>query len=93
MIGAETSYENRQALLATLFRENRYRDITLIQTEYEGEPAIQLQDAKTKRMVGWIPKDCVDDYRETSEMKGVIIYLAYRNYYYMRLFQPMQAVC
>ena len=90
MIGAGASHENRQDLLATLFQDNRYREITLIQTEYEGEPAIQLQDVKTKTIVGWIPKDCVDDYRETAKMVGVIMYHAGRNYYNMSLSQPMK---
>lgn len=90
MIAAGASHENRQQMLETMLEDDRYRDIVLIPTEYEGEPAIQLQDYKTKEIVGWIPKDMVEEYLNVKKLIGRINYHPSRNYYNMSFYAPQR---
>lgn len=68
--------ESRQDILRGL-RES-YRqivDLDLIYTQYEGRAAIKVRERSTKKIVGWIPSDRVEDVME-SRIKHTVGFIS-----------------
>lgn len=58
----EDGGENRQTILKALRKSNRrIVDLDLIYTTFQGEPAIKVRERSTKKIVGWIPRDMVEE--------------------------------
>ena len=81
--------ESRQEILKNIF--NSYSNIITIRLQHVtyyrngiGEPAIKCVEKSTKKMIGWLPKDMVKNYKNVRELTGLI--KVFNNKYIVELY-------
>ncbi len=85
------SFEDRQETIKNLMNDSRIRSVTLIHTTYTDEngvtePAIQVKDYNTKKVLGWISKSDLNRYEGIYQMTAELG--EFNGTYYSYLYMP-----
>lgn len=88
---AGVTFENRQSILGNIVK-NIGKEIIcdLVDTIYNGEPAIKVLERSSKKQIGWVPRQNLKELynKNIEKIYGEIGY--YKETYFVRLYEPVR---